>query len=89
MTVAEARDWLRLDNTDNDDIISSLLTGAVEYIELTTGLDAEEQATSTLAQTVTKYLLSLWYDPTQTDTDRLQRTIDSLLKVITAKREVE
>lgn len=89
MTVAEARDWLRLDNTDNDDIISSLLTGAVEYIELTTGLTSEEQATSTLAQTVTKYLLSLWYDPTQTDTDRLQRTIDSLLKVITAKREVE
>ncbi len=89
MTVAEARDWLRLDNTDNDDIITSLLSGAVEYIELTTGLDATAQAESTLAQTVTKYLLSLWYDPTQTDTDRLQRTIDSLLKVITTQREVD
>lgn len=83
MTVPEAREWLRLDNSDNDDIVSALIAGAEEYITLTTGLTVAEQQTSTLADTATRFLLSLWYDPTQTDTDRLQRTIDSLLKTIT------
>lgn len=83
MTVEQAREWLRLDNSDNDDIIDSLLAGATEYIQLATGLTYEEQENSTLCNTITKYLLSLWYDPVQTDTEHLQRTIDSLLKLVT------
>lgn len=83
MTVPEAREWLRIDNEDNDLIITGLLTGAVEYITLTTGLNEEAQANSQLAQTATKFLLSLWYDPTQVDADKLTRTIDSLLKTLT------
>ena len=83
MTVAEAREWLRIDGEDNDQIIMDLLGGAVEYITLTTGLNEEAQANSQLAQTTTKFLLSLWYDPTQVDTDKLKRTVDSLLKTLT------
>lgn len=83
MTVAEAREWLRIDNEDNDQIIEDLIAGAEEYITLTTGLLKSEQEESQLAQTAIKFLLSLWYDPTQVDAEKLKRTIDSLLKTLT------
>lgn len=83
MTVSEAREWLRIDNEANDQIIEDLIAGAEEYITLTTGLLKSEQEESQLAQTAIKFLLSLWYDPTQVDADKLKRTIDSLLKTLT------
>ena len=83
LTIEEAREWLRLDNSDNDDVISGLITSAVEYITLTTGLSETDQANSTLAETAQKFLLTLWYDPQTAETDRLQRVIDNLLKAIT------
>lgn len=82
ISVADAREWLRLDNSDNDPIIEQLLEGASEYIETATGLNIDQQMNSPLCETATKFLLSLWYDPTQKDTDRLQRTVDNLLKTI-------
>lgn len=82
LTTSEAREWLRLDNGDNDAILEGLITSAAEYIELTTGLDETAQEKSPLAKTATKFLLSLWYDPTQVDTDKLQRSIDNLLKAL-------
>lgn len=82
ISIDEAREWLRLDNTDNDAVVSGLIDGAAEYIAIATGLTVEDQAASPLAQTATKFLLSLWYDPTQADTDRLQRSIDNLLKAV-------
>lgn len=82
ITTAQAREWLRIDGTDNDDIINALVTGATEYITVATGLTEEDQALSPLAVTTLKHLLSLWYDPTQADTDRLQRTVDNLIKTL-------
>lgn len=82
LTTSEAREWLRLDNGDNDAILEGLISSASEYIELTTGLDETAQEKSPLAKTATKFLLSLWYDPTQVDTDKLQRSIDNLLKAL-------
>mgnify|MGYP002657034371 FL=1 len=83
LTIEPAREWLRLDNSDNDDVISGLIDSAVEYITLTTGLSQVDQANSTLAETAQKFLLTLWYDPQTAETDRLQRVIDNLLKAIT------
>lgn len=83
LTIETAREWLRLDNSDNDDVISGLIDSAVEYITLTTGLSQVDQANSTLAETAQKFLLTLWYDPQTAETDRLQRVIDNLLKAIT------
>lgn len=82
ITTEEARDWLRLDNSDNDAVIAGLITSAEEYITLTTGMSTEAQAQSPLAKTACKFLLSLWYDPEQTDSDKLQRSIDNLLKAL-------
>lgn len=43
LTIEKAREWLRLDNSDNDAIISGLMDSAVEYITLTTGLSEADQ----------------------------------------------
>lgn len=82
----DAREWLRIDGTDNDDIITGLLNAAPSYIEASTGFDRPKQQDAkiaTLCDTVTKMLLSLWYKPEQAEAERLQKTIDSLLKLIT------
>lgn len=82
ITTQEARDWLRLDNSDNDAVITGLITSAEEYITLTTGMSAEAQERSPLAKTACKFLLSLWYDPQTADSDKLQRSINNLLKAL-------
>lgn len=82
ITIEEARNWLRLDNSDNDVNIEGLIESAEEYITLTTGMSVEAQVTSPLAKTACKFLLSLWYDPEQADSDKLQRSIDNLLKAL-------
>lgn len=82
ITPQEARDWLRLDNSDNDVNIEGLIESAEEYITLTTGMSTEAQAQSPLAKTACKFLLTLWYDPEMADSDKLQRSIDNLLKAL-------
>jgi hypothetical protein len=83
LTIAEAREYLRIDGTDNDLIISSLLEAIPGYIETTTGMTPEQQDIEPLANTVSKFILQLWYNAEQTDSFKLERTIDSLLKAIT------
>lgn len=80
LTLAEAREALRLDNTDNDAIIAGLLAAIPDYIELATGLTEEEQAAQPLADTASRFILILWYNAERAESEKLQRTIDSLLK---------
>ena len=80
-----AREWLRIDGTDNDSVIAGLLVAAPDYIEMATGLEVSDQASEPLADTVTKFLLTLWYNAEQAEAERLQRTIDGLLKALTVK----
>lgn len=81
----QARDVLRIDGTDNDEIISSLLETLPGYIEVTTGMSEGQQETEPMVDTVSGFLLKLWYHAEQTEAEKLQRTIDSLLKCITLK----
>ena len=85
LSLDEAREWLRLDGTDNDTLIESLLDGIPEYIEVSTGMDKQRQAEEPLAYTVSKFILQLWYNAEQADSEKLQRTIDGLLKALTVK----
>lgn len=84
LTLSQARDHLRIDGTDNDGVITSLLLAIPDYIELTTGMTAAQQDTEPLAETVSKFLLILWYNPEQADTAKLERVIESLLKGLSA-----
>lgn len=85
ISLATAREWLRIDGTDNDAVISGLLVAVPDYIEIATGLTPADQAAEPLADTVTKFLLTLWYNAEQAEAERLQRVIDNLLKVLTVR----
>lgn len=80
----EARDCLRIDGADNDIIIIPLLESIPSYLEVTTGRSWLDTPIHPLAQTVTKFLLQLWYEPQGQDSERLKRTIDNLLTALTA-----
>ena len=88
VTLDTAREWLRIDGTDNDDIIQGLLCAAPGYIAVATGIDPEDQKTEPLADTAVKFLMTLWYNAEQSEAERLQRTIDSILKALTFKRRL-
>lgn len=85
INLKQARDVLRIDGTDNDEIISSLLETLPGYIEVTTGMTEGQQDIEPMVDTVSGFLLKLWYNAEQTEAEKLQRTIDSLLKCITLK----
>jgi len=85
VTLEKAREWLRIDGTDNDEIIKGLMAAVPGYIEVTTGMTPKQQKCEALADTVAKFLLLLWYNAEQSEAERLQRVIDSLLKVLTVK----
>ncbi|EJR55396.1 hypothetical protein IIO_05456 [Bacillus cereus VD115] len=81
--IQEARDAVRIDGADNDPILISLLESIPSYLEVTTGRTWEDTTVHPLAQTVTKFILQLWYDPQGQDSERLKRTIDNLLTALT------
>lgn len=82
LTVEQAREILRLDTADNDAIIEGLLSAIPDYIELTTGVTAQQQEGQPLADTAAKFILLLWYNVERVDAEKIQRTIDSLLKTL-------
>lgn len=84
IAIEEARDTLRVDGTDNDPIIIPLLESIPSYLETTTGRTWEDDPVHPLAQTVAKFILQLWFDPQGQDSERLKRTIDTLLVALTA-----
>jgi len=81
--IEEARDTLRLDGDDNDEIIMSLLAAIPPYLEASTGKDWNDKNTHPLAQTAAKFILTLWYNPEGQDTRQLKRTIETLLVALT------
>lgn len=82
--IFEARDILRVDGEDNDPIIIPLLQSIPSYLEVTTGRAWDDDTVHPLAQTVTKFILQLWFDPQGQDSEQLKRTIDNLLTALTA-----
>ena len=87
ITLEKAREWLRIDGTDNDEIIKGLLAAVPGYIEVSTGMSPYQQKKEPLADTAAKFILTLWYNAEQSEAERLQRCIDNLLKALTVKAE--
>ena len=85
LSIDKAREWLRIDGTDNDAVISGLLEAVPGYIEVATGMNAAQQDTEPLAEAASKFIVQLWYNAEQSDSEKLQRTIDGLLKALTIK----
>ena len=85
LSLAHAKNVLRTDTADNDALIQSLLEAIPDYIEVTTGMSQEDQAAEPLVDTVSGFIVTLWYYSDHADDVKLQRTIDSLLKCITLR----
>ena len=85
MTLEEARNVLRVDEGDNDELIASLLIALPDYIEVTTGATLELQQHEPLVKTVSRFLITLWYFGDKADDAALNRTINNLLQAISIK----
>ncbi|EIM5207160.1 phage gp6-like head-tail connector protein [Staphylococcus pseudintermedius] len=84
ISLEDARNTLRIDGDYNDDIIKPLIEAIPNYLYLATGRDWLDEPVQPLAQTTAKFILRLWFDPLDQDSERLKRTIDSLLVSLTA-----
>ena len=85
LTLEQAREFLRIDGTDNDTLIQSMLDAIPSYIETTTGMATVAQDAEPLVNTAARFIIQLWYNAEQAESEKLQRTIDGLLKVISVK----
>lgn len=84
ISIEDARNSLRVDGDYNDDIIKPLIEAIPNYLYITTGRDWLDEPVQPLAQTTAKFILQLWFDPQTQDSERLKRTIDSLLASLKA-----
>ena len=61
MTLSEACNVLHVDQGNNDELITTLISAIPGYIETTTGLKEEDQDTEPLVEVVSGFLLTQWY----------------------------
>lgn len=88
MNVDDGLNILRTDpDEDTEMIVEGLLKAIPPYIETTTGMSIEEQETCALCDTVSGFLLRLWFFPDGSDSEKLQRVVDNLLKTISAMKK--
>ena len=85
MTLDQACNVLHVDKGTNDELIESLIDALPSYIEVTTGLKEAYQSQEPLVETVSGFLLSLWYFADHADDQALNRTINALLKVLSVR----
>ena len=85
MTLSEALDVLHVDAGVQDDLIYALVSALPSYIETTTGLKEEDQASEPLVKTVEGLIITQWYYADHADDQSLTRTINALLKAITLR----
>lgn len=81
LTPQEARDALRIDGTDNDTIIQSMLDSLPDYLQVTTGSTWNDSSAAgyQLAKRCACFILQLWYNPGTQDAERLQTVVDKML----------
>ena len=86
LSINQALNILHLDeDSANTPLVYSLIDAIPAYIETTTGMSEQRQLNEPLCDTVSGFILTLWYYTDHSDTVALQRTIDNLLKCITIK----
>lgn len=85
MTLAEAKEVLRIDTNDTDNQIQALLNAISSYIEDCTGLAVSKQDAEPLCKVLSHYLLIQWYE----HTEESNITIRSLLKTLKLKTQAQ
>ena len=86
MTYYDACNVLHVDEDSGDEILINTLVQALpDYIEVTTGLSADDQTKEPLGETVSGLILTQWYYADHADDQSLTRTINALLKALTLR----
>ena len=85
MTLSEACNVLRVDEGNNDELISALVAALPSYIETTTGLSERYQVAEPLVDVVGGLILTQWYYSDHADDQSLTRTINALLKALSVR----
>ena len=73
---------------NSEDFVKVIKKAAIEAVKASKPADillGNVQSTEPLINTVSRFILQLWYNAEQSESEKLQRTIDSLLKAITLK----
>lgn len=89
ITVEDAREYLRLDDAANDDILRDLIEAAGVYIAQTTGMNTTDQATNPLAKSATRMLVATWFDPNGVDATASDRAVTEMLKHLPASKAAD
>ena len=88
LSVDDGLNILRMDpDADTEIIVEGLLKAIPPYIETTTGMSVEDQKDCALCDTVSGFLLRLWFFPDGSDSEKLQCVVDNLLKTISAMKK--
>lgn len=85
LSLEQACNILRVDQGNNDELITALISAIPDYIETTTGLKVAYQGAEPIVETVSGFILTQWYFADHADDQSLTRTINSLLKVLSVR----
>ena len=85
INLTTAKTILHIDGNSTDTVINSILTAAPSYIETVTGLETAKQYAEPLCDTITSFILPLWYFADKSETYKLQNVINSLCTLVKAK----
>lgn len=85
LSLEQACNILRVDQGNNDELITALISAIPDYIETTTGLKVSYQGAEPIVETVSGFILTQWYFADHADDQSLTRTINSLLKVLSVR----
>jgi uncharacterized phage protein (predicted DNA packaging) len=84
VTLEEAKNWLRVDFSDDDALITTLINAAEEYLKNATGVEFNEN--NHLAKLFCMTLISDWYENREMigkTTDQTRPIIQSILTQLT------
>lgn len=62
LTIKEAKDKMRVDFNDDDELILNLINAVPEYLENKTGSRWDTEPINPLVKTLAGFLISSWYD---------------------------
>ena len=81
VTRAEVKEYLRIDNDDEDLVIDSLIKAAEEYITTASGIDLTQESVPELAKMAVKLLTTHWYENREAvgQADGVKFSLESIL----------
>lgn len=81
ITLEEAKNLLRVDFDEDDNLIQTLIDTIPEYLKNKTGKSWDTEPVNPLVKTLAGFLLQSWYDGSSTP--QLEKVIDNIIFTLT------